>query len=178
MRLFLFAILVWGLAGAPATQPEPVVLTKEIPNKWRIEDIADAAPPRSDEGPTHVLAWKILEDKRPLRIEYCLVVKQLKKPTDKQEKWVLASLVRNPVKGKAWNFVTIWISPDPEFKNPPFIMHVQKYQDQPKNKEIHKFMDTFDWKLGAEGDWKLIDGGVTAAWEMVIREKPTRSFKR
>jgi hypothetical protein len=133
--------------------------TKEMPKAWRLEDIADAAPPRSDDGPTHVLAWKIVEDDRPLRVEYCLVLKELKKPTKDQGRWVLASLARNPAKGKEWNFVTIWITPDPEFKNPPFIMHVEEFKDRPMNAEIYRFMDKYRWTLGADIDWKLIDGG-------------------
>jgi hypothetical protein len=142
-----------------------------------VEDIADAAPPRSDDGATHVLAWKIIEDDRPLRVEYCLVLKEMKKPTKDQERWVIASLVRNPAKGKEWNFVTIWITPDPELKNPPFIMHVEKFKDRPKNAEVYRFMDKFGWTLGADADWKLIDGGVCAAWEKVVGEKPIRPFK-
>jgi hypothetical protein len=161
-----------------ATLPLEAVHTRELPKDWQIDEIADAMPPRSDDGPTHVLAWKILEDDRPHRVEYCLGVKHLTKATEKQEQWVLASLARNPAKGKEWNFVTIWITPDAEFKNPPFIMHVQKYRDRPTNADIYKFMDKFDWKLGADRDWKLIDGGVCEAWEKVIGEKPIRPFMR
>jgi hypothetical protein len=142
-----------------------------------MEDIADAAPPRSDAGPTHVLAWKILEDDRPVRVEYCLVLKQLKKPTKKQGRWKVASLVRNPAQGKEWNFVTIWLTPDPELKNPPCIMHIEEYKSRPKNDDIYRFMDKYRWSLGADRGWKLIDGGVCAAWEKVLAEKPTRSFK-
>jgi hypothetical protein len=42
-----------GKAGRQAP-----VTTKEIPEAWQRKDIADAAPPRSDAGPTYVLAWK------------------------------------------------------------------------------------------------------------------------
>jgi uncharacterized protein (TIGR03067 family) len=157
--------------------PQPPATTREIPKAWRLEDIEDAAPPRSDAGPTHVLAWKIVEDDRPLRLEYCLVLKELKKPKKDKGQWVLASLVRNPAKGKEWNFVTIWISPDPDFKNPPFIMHIEEYKDRPKNVEIYRFMDKYRWTLGSGDGWNLIDGGVCAAWEKAVCEKPTRSFK-
>jgi uncharacterized protein (TIGR03067 family) len=153
------------------------VTTKEMPKGWRLDDIADAAPPRGDAGPTHVLAWKIVKDDRPLRLEYCLALKELKKPTKDRGRWVLASLVRNPAKGEEWNFVTIWISPDPDFKNPPFIMYIEEYKDRPKNAEIYRFMDKYRWTLGSGDGWDLIDGGVCAAWEKVVREKPTRSFK-
>jgi hypothetical protein len=188
MRYVLFGVCVFVLV-APArewsaaagqdgkAEPKASVTTKEVPNAWRSEDIADAAPPRSDDGPTHVLAWKIIEDDRPLRLEYCLVLKELKNPTKDQGRWVISSLVRNPAKGKEWNFVTIWISPDPEFKNPPLIMHVEELKARPKNAEIHRFVDKYGWILGAERDWKLIDGGVCEAWEKVAGEKPTRPFK-
>lgn len=176
-------VFAWGCAwSSPAAatgkgSPKAPVTTKEIPKAWRFDDIADAAPPRSDAGPTYVLAWKIVEDDRPLRVEYCLVLKELKKPTKEQGRWVVASLARNPAKGREWNFETIWITPDPDFKNPPFIMYVEEYKNRPKNQDIHRFMDKYRWPLGADRDWKLIDGGVCAAWEKVLREEPTRSFK-
>jgi hypothetical protein len=169
----------WSPAAASdgeARPPAPVT-TKEIPGAWRPKDIADAAPPRSNAGPTHVLAWKVIEDDRPLRVEYCLVLKELKKPTRDQGRWVLASLARNSAERKEWDFVTIYITPDPEGKNPPFIMHVEEYKDRPKNAEIYRFMDKYSWTLGAEAGWRLVDGGVCAAWEKVVGEKPTRAFK-
>ena len=140
-------------------------------------DIAEAVPPRSDTGPTHVLLWKVVEDARPLCLEYCLVLKELKKPTRDQGHWVLASLVRNPANGKEWNFVTIWHTPDPEGKNPPFTMHIEEYRNRPKNAEIYRFMDRYSWTLGADANQKLIGGGVCPAWEKVVGEKPTRAFK-
>jgi hypothetical protein len=145
---------------------------------WQKDDIVDAMPPRSDDGPTHILAWKIVEDARPLRVEYCLGLKKLSKAKDKRANWVMASLVRNPAQGKSWDFATIYITPDPDFKNPPLIMHVQEYKDRPTTLDVNTFMDKFDWKLGAESDWRLIDGGVCEAWEKLLGEKPTRSFPR
>jgi len=151
--------------------------TKEIPEGWRLADIADAAPPRSGPGPVHVLAWKVIEDDRPLRVENCLVLKELKKPTKSQGRWVLASLYRHPAESKQWNFVTVWHTPDAEFKSPPFTMYIEEYKKRPKNAEVHGFMDRFRWTLGADAGWMLIDGGVCAAWEKAVGEKPTRSFK-
>jgi hypothetical protein len=72
---------------------------KEIPAAWQRKDIADAAPPRSDAGPTHILVWKIVDDDRPLRVEDCLVLKELKTPRSDQRRWVLASLYRHPAEG-------------------------------------------------------------------------------
>jgi len=178
MRSSLLAIWVCLSISACGTDPPDAVPTKELPKDWQVDDITDAMPPRRDDGSTNVLAWKILEDDRPHRAEYCLAIKHLKKATEKQEQWVLASLARNPAKGKQWNFVTIWITPDREFKNPPFIMHIQEYRDRPTNADIHRFMDKFGWKLGADSNRKLIDGGVCEAWEKVIGEKPIRLFKQ
>jgi hypothetical protein len=162
----------------PVERGNAVPGNKELPKEWQKDEIVDAMPPRSDSGPTHILAWKIIEDARPLRVEYCLGLKQLNKASDKQEHWILASLARNPAQGKTWNFETIWITPDRDFKNPPFIVHVQHYKDRPTTSDVNKFMDSFDWKMGPAGDWKLIDGGVCEAWEEVLGEKPTRSFQR
>src|SRR5262249_39273907 len=90
----------------PAVAPvnEPTTPTKELPKDWVLEDIIDAMPPRSDNGPTDVLAWKIVEDDRPWRVEYCLAIKHLRKPTENQEHWVLASLAHSSREGKEWNF--------------------------------------------------------------------------
>jgi hypothetical protein len=196
MRFSVFAIWCCVLLSAcdsqrpPPQAPKPDVpvervaaaapgpITKELPMQWQKDDIVDAMPPRSDNGPTYILAWKIVEDARPVRVEFCLGLKQLNKITEKQEKWVIASLVRNPAQGKDWNFGTIYITPDPDFKNPPFIMHVQEYKERPTTVDVNKFMDKFDWKFKAESDWKLIDGGVCEAWEKSLGEKPTRSFPR
>ena len=176
----ILACLVLDVGGDRLNSgvPKNPVATKEIPRAWRLEDIADASPPRSDGGPVYVLAWKILEDNRPLGVEYCLVLKELKKPSEKKDRWVLARLGRNPAEGKEWNIETIWITPDPEFKNPPFIMHLQEYQNRPTNSGIYKFMDKYLWHLGSDKDWKVLDGGICAAWEKVIGEKPVRSFKQ
>jgi len=185
MRVSLFvvglclAVTVCGKAPlADTPKQKPMNSTKELPKDWVRADIVDAMPPRSDDGPTHILAWKSLKDDRPWQVEYCLALKHLQNPTKNREKWVLASLIRAPRQGKEWNFVTIWISPDPDFKNPPFITHVQRYQERPTNADINAFMDEYRWTLGAGDGWMLIDGGICEAWEKVIGEKPNRPFKR
>ena len=127
MRISSFAIaLCLGFVACGRVPPpaklvdEHAVPTKELPKEWDLDEIVDAMPPRSDDGPTHVLAWKIIEDNRPWRVDYCLAIKQLRNPTEKQEHWVLASLARAPRNDKDWHFVTIWITPDPEFTNPSY----------------------------------------------------------
>ena len=167
-----------AVQGDAKPGPSQPAATKEIPAGWRRGDIADAAPPRSDGGPAHVLAWKSLEDDRPWRVDYCLVLKELKKPNKDGARWVLASLARNPKpKESGWEIVTIWPSPDPELKAPPFIMHLEEFKERPRNADIYRFMDEHEWHLGAGADWKLIDGGVCKAWGEVIGEEPTRRFK-
>jgi hypothetical protein len=160
--------------GVPAAHI--AAFTKELPKDWPMKDIVDAAPPRGDTGATHILAWKIIEDARPNRVESCLALKELRQPTEKGERWVLSSLVRNPAMGREWNFAIIWATPDTQVKGPPFIIQVQHYQDRPTNSEIHHFMDKFDWRLGGYSDCKLVDGGICAAWEKVVGEKPVRTF--
>lgn len=173
------AVVACGRVPPAATPGKASTIpTKELPKDWVLENIVDAMPPRSDDGPTHILAWKVIEDDRPVRVEYCLAIKQLRKPTENQEQWVLASLAHNPREGKEWNFVTIWITPDSEAKNPPFIMHVKKYRERPTNAEINAFMDEFGWAFRADEGWTLIDGGICEAWEKVVGEKTNRSFQR
>jgi hypothetical protein len=173
---------------APVVVQEPVrkevqedhlaaVVIKELPEDWNLDEILDAMPPRSDDGPTHVIAWKLLKDDRPMTVHYCLAVKKLKKPTEKNENWVVASLARNPAMGKEWRFVTIWITPDRERKNPPLIDYVEDYVNRPTNADLHKFMDKYEWKSSAHSGWRFIDGGVCAAWENVLGEKPVRAIK-
>jgi len=175
--------LVWFVAWPLS------VRTKEPPASWKLAEIADAAPPRSDRGPVHVLAWKIVEDDRPLRVEYCLVLKQLAQPTQQQERWSLASLVRVPSGDKEWDVVTWWMALDPEFKTPPLVMHQQHFRERPTNSDIYAFMDKCNWRLGADADSYigisgkvnesyLIDGGIGRAWPWVIGQRPTRSFPR
>lgn len=171
-------------ADAPTEDPPPrkmaPLTAKELPKDWVLEEIVDAMPPRSDDGPTYILAWKVTEDNRPRRMRYCLGLKHLRTPTANQEKWVLASLVRGPASDPPvdrWAFETVWITPDPDFKNPPFIMYIKEYRERPTNAEIYAFVGEFRWAPGDQSD-RLIDGGICAVWEQVIGEKPSLSFRQ
>jgi hypothetical protein len=80
------AFLAAGGCSGPAVPNSATVdldtpsgeITAPVPNDfppgWKMADIEAAAYPR-DKGHVYVLAWRITQDDRPLRVENCLAVK-------------------------------------------------------------------------------------------------------
>ena len=63
-------VMATCLATAP---PADDADRDELPGSWKREEIEKATPPYGAGGRVYVLAWKIVEDARPLRVESCLV---------------------------------------------------------------------------------------------------------
>jgi hypothetical protein len=187
----MIAILLPFMLGAPpetspvpAEKPDAPALArdKDAPKEWDRKAIAKAMPYSSDAGPVHILTWEIKEEDQPHRFTRCLVVKKLEKPTDKGERWVLGALYSD-TKGKSWDMVTIWLTPDPDGKTPPAIWGYEFYRDRPVRSVVLNFLNDRGWTFGYEksrgvtaGDeherWivtRLIDGGVCAStWKAVL----------
>lgn len=164
--------------GVKNEKPENKIIDDgAFPKDWSLEEIAKAAHPSAVPGATHVLAWKCIEDDRPWRVEDCLVVCRLN-----EVDWYLANVARNlGIKGREkWELVMVHMGPG--YKGDPFgrwVMHIERYDKRPSNKDIYDFMDEHYWRLGAENGSKLVGGAVCkTTWEAVVKEKPTRDFKK
>src|SRR5262245_30834736 len=88
-------------------EPEEKVVPTELPPSWSLEDIAKESPPYGTNDPVHVLAWKIVEDERPLRVESCLVLKVL----GRNNGYTLSHLFRHPAgKKPEWQLSVAHVS--------------------------------------------------------------------
>src|SRR5688572_16148480 len=78
VRSWALAVAILSLSGVmiDAAEPPPPV-PNELPRAWSLEEIALQMPPFETPGRVYVLAWSIVEDERPLRVERCLALKVL-----------------------------------------------------------------------------------------------------
>jgi hypothetical protein len=155
--LFATALLFFVYFTREHPPTTPPVLPNELPDGWRLDEIDQATPPNGVRGTTYVLAWKIVEDERPLRVEECIVMKQLQE-SDRGGGWVLADLYRHPTLKNEWRVATLTTSPDPTFKEPTEVRRWEIYEGRPNNKQVYAFLETVKWRLAADEGWKLVDG--------------------
>lgn len=148
-----------------------------LPKGWRIEEIAKAALPSAHPKNTHVLVWKRIEDERPLLVESCLVVCRISEDS-RRDRWFLVSLYRHPREpSKDWT--VSWVRFNRGANGCIEVVHRRGYKNRPSNKEIYGFMDEIGWCFGADDGFKLLGGAVyKTTWETVVKEKPTRDFKK
>lgn len=165
------------------------VLVKDAPANWKPAELNEEMPYRWDEGPVRVLVWEVVDDGERV-MERCLVVKQYKEPSKDGEAFAFGYLVRHPkAKKPAWHAMTLWITPDPEFKNPPAIWGYECYKSAPSDKEVAKFLGDRGWAsevtpheaygiFGGVAQTKMLrpkvtDGGVCrAAWKAALGRDP------
>ena len=149
--------------------------TTDLPEGWKLDEIAKAAHPSAGAANTCVLAWKIEEDDT-LRVEQCLVLCQLEKG-----RWFLVALFRHPKAEERpeWERSRVHVTPDDPRMRGGWVWHYRSFDKRPSNKEIYESMDEFRWRLGADDGFKLLSAKVcTSTWEAAIQEKPTRFFSK
>lgn len=177
----LLAAMRFGPVPALSRGPAEDTVPNELPRSWDIKEIEKAAPPYGDGGGDRVfvLAWKIIEDDRPLRVETCLVLKELGAES-KTGRWCLSHLYRHPLdKDNTWRLPPIWVSPPPPLgpEKAVAIDHLKRFKEKPGNKLIYDSLKEVQWSFTLDDDWKLVSCGVCErAWEASIGEKPSRFF--
>jgi hypothetical protein len=185
MKALLVSILMAvGLVGVMLLTGEPrpaapVDLAAELPAGWRLEDIDRAMPSYGPGGTTYVLAWKIVEDDRPLRLEQCVALKHTDEASD--GRWVIASLHRHPGRGlrNLWEVSLPSVAPELDFKERMEKRQSRDFKSRPGNREVYAFLDDYHWDLGAEQGFRLIDGRVCErTWQAGVGERPTKDFPR
>jgi hypothetical protein len=172
----LFIGAVWP---APYAQEKPV--PNELPRTWSLDEIAKETPSYGVDGRVFVLAWKIMEDHRPLRVESCLVLKVL----DKNEGYCLAHLFRHPSQKKPeWHLSTthaIGGEMGTKYFTGLDIFHAKRFKARPGNKELYAALsfEEVNWTFAQEKGWKFVSCGVCEkSWQEVIGDKPTQFFGR
>jgi hypothetical protein len=170
-----FAIL---LAAGSAAGAAPKAASCGYPRSWKLAEIAAALSPLDPKDRTYVLAWKVVEDDRPLRIESCLVLKVL----DRGEGYMLGNLYRHPDDKKPeWNLAMTHVSFKEGTDGYPGLMytHFQRFDARPRNDELYAALrfEEVNWKFEIEEGWKVLGCGVcNASWLEALGEEPTRFF--
>jgi hypothetical protein len=153
-----------------------------IPASWDLKAIEQVMPPYATPGRVHVLAWKVVEDDRPLRIESALVLKVMTE--GKGARALLAHLYRWPKeKDPEWQLAQTHVTGEPGSVEWPGLMltHVKDFKTRPKNRDIYAALvpREVNWSFEREEGWKVLGSGICqAVWLEAIGENPTRSFGR
>lgn len=166
-------LLVIGDSWTAPARPEKAV-PNELPCAWSLEEIAKEAP---GDGRLFVLAWKIVEDARPVRAESCLVLRVI----GKNEGYCLSHLYRDPAAKKPeWEIMMTHVL-DNFHSAGRWVMHCTDFKKKPSNKEIYAALSREDveWTFAQEEGWRFVACGVCEkSWQEAIGEKPTRFFGR
>ena len=177
------AALLVSLVPCLSSPDEGKAVPNELPRSWRLDEIATKTPPFMAEGRVYCLAWKVVEDDRPLRVESCLVLKVLNEQSE-TGRWCLAHLYRHPKDTKPeWKLSITHVSGERGTKYFPglWLVSVKRFKERPGNKELYAALalEEMDWTFELDKGRKLIGCGVCErSWQEAVGEKPTRFFGR
>jgi hypothetical protein len=175
--ILLLSCTAWAAESRPA-----VCVPNEVPRSWSRKEIHEAAlPPAS--GAAYVLAWQIVEDERPLRVESCLVLTLTKNEKGKQV-WCLTHLYRHPAEEKPrWRLSMSHLTGAKGTKYWPglWLWHYKQFNSRPSNKEVYAALspEEVNWSFTLDTGWRYVSCGVCEkTWQAALGEKPTRFFGR
>ena len=183
-KMHALSLIVTCLVASYVTSPslaEEKDVSSDLPRSWKLKEIEKDTPPYGAEGKIYVLAWKIIEDERPLRVESCLVLKVLPEE-DERGRWCLAQLYRHPLsKDSQWHLSMAHLSGERGTKYFPGleVLHAKRFKSRPDNKAIYGSLSLEDvgWTFDLDKEWKFVGCGVCEdAWQAAIGEKPTKFF--
>jgi hypothetical protein len=166
------------LGACPKVEPIP----NELPRSWSLEEIAEATPPCATKSHVYVLAWKVMEDDRPLRVESCLALRVLDED-DGDGRWCLAHLYRHPSdKRPEWRLSSSHLRGGKKAgKFGLWISHYKCFKVRPTNKVIYASFSSeeLNWSFKQPEGYGFVSCAVCEKnWEAVVGEKPTRFFGR
>jgi hypothetical protein len=186
LALAAIAIPLWDLRSRASDQENVSArefscdgITDGLPRSWSLEEIEKQTPPYGAKGRVYVLAWKVMEDDRPLRVESCLVLKALDK-----NGYSLAHLYRHPADKKPeWCLSWLHITGEEGTKYFPGleILHCKRFKNRPGSKELYASLSWEDvgWSFEQEEGWKFVSCCVCEKnWQAVTGEAPTQFFGR
>jgi hypothetical protein len=169
------AILLLASGTAYAADP-PAPVPNELPRSWSMEEIALQVPPLEPAGQVYVLAWSIIEDERPVRVESCLALKVF--PDGRHS---FAHLYRRPDQPEAgWRIaMTHFAGDEPATRPGRWVHHTRLFDKRPTNGEVYAALkpEQLDWKFEPANSWRFVGCGVCEqSWLAALGEKPTRFF--
>jgi hypothetical protein len=179
----LGAILLVACTALPFAGCQRGSVPNELPRSWSLAEMTEATPPYRVEGRVYALAWQVVEDERPVRVESCLVLKVLEQE-DGHGRWCLAHLYRRPDEEKPeWSVSMIHVTGKEGTRYFPglWIHHSKRFQDRPGNKELYASLapEEVGWSFEQEKGWKFVGCGVCEkSWREALGERPTRFFGR
>ena len=177
--VFHLLALTVGLA-APVPKDGRELRNADPPKEWKVADLAAAMPRRDDAGRVRVLAWEVIDTKRGFILEKALVLKELARPTDADEKFVLAYLYRHPRAEKPeWQLAEV---SGTDFKPngvpiPVFVSGFLLTAKPPPDTEFAALLARMFWadtlKGGKDQMPELTAGGVVYAnWKAALNRDP------
>jgi hypothetical protein len=171
----VMAVLIAGSPG-PAFVQDIRPTTDVIPADWSITELSKVTPPVDDESRFYVLAWEVIEDDRPLRVEKCLVLRVLDKD-DGFGQWCLAKLYRHPGgNDPRWHQSMMHILNDRT--GGELVHHSVRLKAGTGNAGVYAALKKVNWEFKLSEGWRRISGHVCETnWELAIGEKPSRFFE-
>ena len=168
-------ILSVGAMTTYAADPPPAV-PNELPRSWSLEEIALQTPPFETPGRVYVLAWSIIEDERPVRVESCLALKVL---ADGRHSF--AHLYRRPDQpASGWQIALTHVAGDEPATRPGrMVRHTKLFNSRPTNAQLYAALklEELDWKFDLANSWRFVGCGVCEqSWLAALGDKPTRFF--
>jgi hypothetical protein len=158
-----------GLSSLYVQRSGEPLASNELPRSWDIRAIERAAGP----GRAHVLAWEVLEDDRPWRVERCLVLSTPSKD-DGVIDWCLSHLVRRSG-DSTWDLSSIHNVYSDTHSGWHF--RYKLFSKEPKNKHLYSSLEEVGWRFEEEPGWRYVACCVCEkTWLATIGEKPTRFY--
>ena len=161
---------VWR-SRRPLPKPDRESGADTLPSSWT----ARSRRPAAGRGGRafYVLTWRVKEDDRPLRVESCLVLKDLGED-DGHGRWCLALLFRHPAaEDAAWRVPVNFPPPVPKGQPVAAAPESSTLEDRPGNAGVCKFLKQVRWQVTREEDWRLLGGAVRPrTWRADVGEKP------
>jgi hypothetical protein len=137
-------------------------LVNELPPHWDLDEIVED----NDKGRVLVLAWSILEDDRPLRLESCLVWREL----EDGKGYTLTHLSRSPsASNPNWRL----LAPD------GCVGRVKHFDKRPTNDEIYVALryEGVEWTFEIRDSWNRARCHVCEQnWLEATGEPPRQYF--
>lgn len=165
------ALPLTGQAGAPG--PEAC----NLPPSWNPGELTAKAWP-DGHGRVFILAWRIMEDKRTVHIEECLVLKTL----DGGSVFQLTHLARTSLDANPqWHVAMTHVAP-PHGRHElgMTLYHTARFKDRPTSQEIYAALaePRVNWSFEVEPGWKVLGAEVCeSSWLEALGEKPTRFYR-
>lgn len=146
----------------------------ELPRSWSLIEIEKASLGKM-KGRVYVLAWQIVEDERPLRIERCLILLKLEKDTGLGA-WHLQHYYCHPsAKSPNWT-ISEWHVMD-RLGRGEWKLGEVSFKKTPTNKNIYDSLKAVNWNFGLEKGWRYVGCGVCEkTWASVVGERPIQFF--